>query len=142
MIGVLQKVDPTFTIRDDQKYSAVNSRGFEVDIIRREANEEDPLALQTTPSEDDFWVVQSRRANVLLSGPRFSTIVTSSDGNMARVTTIAPLAFAEFKRWMAETVDRDNLKRSRDRLQAEVIEEMVHEYLPNELGVSGKGNKP
>ncbi len=138
LIGLLQKVDPTFAIRDDQKYSAINSKGFEVDIIRREAGDEDPHPLQITPNEDDFWVTQARRANILLSGPKFSTIVSSSDGKMARVNTIGPMAFVKFKRWMAEVPDRDDLKRPRDRLQADIIEELVHEYLPSELDASTK----
>ena len=138
MIGLLQKVDPSFAIRDDQKYSAINSKGFEVDIIRREAGDEDPGALQTTDNEDDFWVSQARRAGVLLSSEKFSTVLCSTDGNMARATTISPMAFVNFKRWMAEAQDRDDLKRPRDRLQAEIIEALVHEYLPNELGATKK----
>lgn len=139
LIGLLRKVDPTFSIRDDQKYSAINSRGFEVDIIRREARGEDPNPLQTTPSEDDFWVAQARRADELLGARKFSTIVCSSDGNMARVVTIAPGAFVKFKRWMAEAPDRDDLKRPRDRLQARIVEELVREYLLGEI--SAPGNK-
>jgi hypothetical protein len=37
MLAVLQKVDKSFALRPDQKYTAANDKGFEVDIIRREA---------------------------------------------------------------------------------------------------------
>jgi hypothetical protein len=43
MLAVLQKVDKTFQIIEDQKYTAINKDGFEVDIIRRIAPEGDPI---------------------------------------------------------------------------------------------------
>ena len=43
MLAVLQKVDKTFQIIEDQKYTAINKDGFEVDIIRRTAPEGDPI---------------------------------------------------------------------------------------------------
>ncbi|MEM5433017.1 GSU2403 family nucleotidyltransferase fold protein [Cupriavidus oxalaticus] len=46
MLDVLRKVDSTFEIRDDQLFTAVNAKGFEVDILRREAADLDPLPLQ------------------------------------------------------------------------------------------------
>lgn len=131
MVGLLKKVDPSFEIREDQRYTAVNSRGFEVDIIRREASEGDPHPLRLTDEEDDFWATQAKRAGVMLSGPRFSSIIVSPSGTMARLETISPLTFIKFKRWMASQTDRDPMKMSRDRLQADLIEQLVEEYLPH-----------
>ncbi len=131
MVGLLKKVDPTFEIRREQLYTAVNSKGFEVDIIRREASEGDPHPLRLTEDEDDFWVVQAKRAGALLSGPRFSSMIVSSSGYMARMNTISPIIFCTFKRWMAERPDRDPLKKSRDSLQADLVAQMVAEYFPH-----------
>lgn len=131
MIGVLQKVDRTFVIRPEQRYTAVNSKGFEVDIIRREAKDLDPHPLRLSEDDDDFWAVQARRAGVLLSAPRFSCIVASVSGHMARMNTIAPKTLIEFKRWMSIQPDRDPIKRNRDKLQAEALMALVTEYLPN-----------
>ena len=39
-------------------------------------------------------------------------------------------ASAAFKRWLAARPDRDPLKRSRDELQADTVERLVDEYLP------------
>jgi hypothetical protein len=39
MVKLLQKVGPTFVVRQDQRYTATNNDGFEVDILRREAKE-------------------------------------------------------------------------------------------------------
>lgn len=133
MLDVIKKVDSTFEIRQEQKYTAVNSKGFEVDIIRREATEGDPHPLQLTENEDEFYAVQAKKAGVLLDGPRFSSMIVSVTGHMARMNTISPVAFVRFKRWMAEQSDRDPMKRRRDNLQAELVEQLIEEYLPHLL---------
>ena len=121
MLGVLQRADKTFRIRGDRRYTAVNSKSFEVDILRRKADEGDPHPLKITEADDDFWVVQAQR---------FSTPVVSAAGTMARMTTVAPRVFVAFKRWMAEQPDREPEKRSRDRRQADIVEQIPREYLP------------
>ena len=131
MIGLLQKVDPSFAIRDDQKYTATNSKGFEVDILRREAEGNDPHPIRLSDDKDDFWVTQARNAGALLSAPRFSSVIVSTSGHMARMNTISPVVFSQFKRWMAEQPDRDPLKRSRDKRQADAVDTLVDEYLPH-----------
>lgn len=131
MLGLLRKVDPTFRLRRDQLYTAVNDKGFEVDIIRRETAEGDPHPLRITDAEDDFWVTQAERAAELLNAPRFSAMIVSPSGDMARMATISPIAFARFKRWLAAQPTRDPMKRSRDTLQADVVEQIVAEYLPH-----------
>ena len=130
MLGVLRKVDKTFRLKDLDKYTAVNQDGFEVDILRREQQGEDPHPIRMSDDEDDFWVTQARQAHVLMDAPPFSSVIVSSSGAMARMNTLHPLAFARFKRWMSVQRDRDPLKRRRDALQAEVVESMVKEYLP------------
>lgn len=129
MLAVLQRVDKTFALRPDQRYTAVNSRAFEVDILRREAVDGDPHPIRLSDDEDDFWVVQARRAGDLMNAPSFSEIVVSQTGRMARMTTIHPATFVEFKRWMAALPDRDPIKRRRDLLQAEAVEWLLDEHL-------------
>jgi hypothetical protein len=53
MLGVLQKVDSTFRMRQSQKYTAVNKDGFEVDIIRREQVEDDPHPIKLSGADED-----------------------------------------------------------------------------------------
>ena len=131
MLAALQKVDKTFQIQESQKYTAVNQDGFEVDIIRRIAKDGDPHPVRLSESDDDFWVVQAKRADELMNAPEFSEIVVAVNGSMARLTTIHPTRFAAFKRWMAQESDRDPLKRRRDVLQAEAVEWAIKERLPN-----------
>lgn len=130
MIGILKKADKTFEIRDDQRYTAVNGAGFEVDIIRREASEGDPHPLNISDDEGDFSVVQAKRAGSLLSSPPFSAVVVSPSGHMARMSTISPVLFVQFKRWMAKQPGRDIFKIERDMIQADIVEQMIEEYFP------------
>lgn len=103
VLGLLQKVDKSFRLRTLRKYTAVNQDGFEVDILRREQ---------------------------LMDALPFSAVVVASNGKMARMHTLHPTAFAQFKRWLGGLADRDPLKRRRDVLQADVVEHLVKGYLP------------
>lgn len=133
MIGLLRKVDASFTLREEQPFTAYNADGFEVDIIRREAIEGDPHPLRLTESDEDFWAVQAQRAGQLLSAKRFSAVVVTASGHMARMNTIAPAEFCVFKRWMSVQSNRDRIKRQRDALQVEVVQQLMEEYLPQWL---------
>ena len=131
MLGVLQKVDPTFRIRDSQKYTAVNKDGFEVDIIRRVQVGDDPHPIRLSDEDDDFWVAQAPRAQELLDSAQFSAVIVATNGAMARMNTLEPMAFVRFKQWMSALPERDPLKRRRDALQAKAVDEVVQEYLPH-----------
>lgn len=130
MLGVLKKVDSTFRLRKSQLYTAVNKDGFEVDIIRRERVADDPHPIKLSDAEEDFWVAQARRANVLLDAPPFSAVIVASNGAMARMHTVHPATFVAFKRWMAGVRERETIKRRRDVLQADVVQALVDGYLP------------
>ena len=131
MLAVLQKVDKTFQVVEDQKHTAINQDGFEVDILRRMAVEDDPHPIRISDADGDFCVVQAKRAADLLQAKEFSDIVVAESGAMARMTTIHPRDFVEFKRWMSKESDRDPLKRRRDALQADAVEWILHERLPH-----------
>lgn len=131
MLGVLRKVDSTFRVRDTQKYTAVNKDGFEVDIIRRKQANDDPHPIRLSDDEDDFWATQAPRAQELLDAAKFSAVIVATNGDMARMNTLAPVAFVRFKKWMSTLPERDPLKRRRDALQATAVEEVLREYLPH-----------
>ncbi len=131
MLGVLKKVDPTFRIRTLQKYTAVNKRGFEVDIIRRQPVDGDEHPIRMSEDEDDFWAAQAVNAHVLMDSPGFSSIIVATNGDMARMNTMHPLVFVRFKRWLAALPARDARKRERDLLQAGIVEQLVDAQLPH-----------
>lgn len=130
MLGVLKKVDSSFRMRQSQKYTAVNKDGFEVDIIRRERAGDDPHPIKLSNEGEDFWVVQAHRANVLLDAPGFSAVVVATNGSMARMNTVHPTTFVAFKRWLANQPGREALKRRRDALQADAVQALLNQYLP------------
>jgi hypothetical protein len=129
MLGVLKKVNSTFRIRKSQKYTAVNKDGLEVDIIRRERAGDDPHPIKLSDEDDDFWLVQAHRANVLLDAPGFSAVIVTSNGSMARMNTVHAATFVAFKRWMAAQPDREALKRRRDVLRADAVQVLLDQYL-------------
>ncbi len=134
MIGLLQKVDKTFEIRDDQKFTAVNSSGFEVDIIRRDASKGDPHPLRLTDAaEDEFYAVQINESGKLIDSHKFTSIIVSASGSMARIHTISPIEFVKLKKMLSEKSNRNILKKPKDALQAKIVNQLISEYLPHLL---------
>lgn len=132
LLSILQKVDSTFDLRDDQLYTAVNASGFEVDVIRRMAKGGDPHPLHATAAERDFWVTQQvGNGAQMASAERFAQMVVSASGHMALMTTLHPVAFSRLKQALAASPTRDPLKKSRDALQARVVSQLVQEFLPH-----------
>ncbi len=131
LLSTLQKVDPTFDLRDDQLHTAVNASGFEVDVIRRMSKNRDPHPLRVTSAERDFWVVQVANGTQMASAPRFSPMVVSASGHMALMTTLHPVTFSRLKQALALNPKRDPLKKSRDALQARAVGELVDEMMPH-----------
>ncbi len=101
-------------------------------IIRREQTGDDPhpIKLSNEDEDEDFGVAQARHANVLLDSPGFSAVIVATNGTLARMNTVHPATFVTFKRWMAEQADRDPLKRSRDKLQADAVQELLVQCFP------------
>lgn len=130
MLGVLQRADPTFQRMEDQKETAINAKGFEVDFLRRQPEGDDPHPFRFSDDEDDLWPVRAERASVLTNAPRFEHLVISATGRMALMRTIAPQTFVEFKLWMAEKAkNRIALKRRRDQRQAEIVQKLLDDGL-------------
>lgn len=131
MLGVIKKVDPTFRLKRNQRYTAVNSKGFEVDVIRRMKTDTDEHPLKMSTADEDFFAVQAPYANLLLYSEGFSQVIVATDGTMARMNTIHPAMFVKFKLWMSGRPDRDPRKARRDRLQADAVRELLDKYLPH-----------
>ncbi len=134
--GLLKKIDPSFKLRDNQQYTAVNNKGFEVSLIKNEADnpyQPQPAgnSLRITAATPDFLALRQNHPSALLNAPPFSCVIVSANGHMERMRTISPIAFGAFKRWVATQADRDPMKRSHDLQEANMIDQMVRDYLPN-----------
>lgn len=130
VLDVLKRADRTFERKAGHNETAINARGFEVDFLRRQPIEDDPHPFRFSADEGDLWPVQAVRASVLTSAPRFEHAVIAVNGRMAQMRTVAPSAFVEFKRWMAESApQREAAKRRRDQLQADIVQELLEQKL-------------
>lgn len=131
LIGLLRKADASFEVVEDQHYTARNKDGFEVDIIRRMARDQDPHPLRMSDVEDDFWAVQVSMGNQLAAARRFDQVVVATSGEMALMRTVHPLDFARVKQALSQQTDRDPNKRGKDALQATIVRALVQEFLPH-----------
>lgn len=130
VIQILQRADSTFVRMENQNETAINAKGFQVDFLRRQPEHNDPHPFRFSAQDDDLWPVQAVRASVLTSAPRFSQIVVAANGRMAHMHTIAPEAFVDFKRWLAnKATQREPIKRRRDQLQADIVQHLIDEGL-------------
>lgn len=131
LLGIFQKVDKTFVLRDDQKYTAVNASGFEIDVIRRAAHSRagtDPHPLRVSAFEDDFWAVQVPSGQALLDGGRFTQVVVATRGTMATMNVPSPESFIRIKSALGRRSDRDPLKSRKDLLQAHIVQSLWDEH--------------
>ncbi len=130
VLSVLRRADRTFVRKEGQNESAINATGFEVDFLRRMQEGDDPHPFRFSDDEDDIWPVQAMRASVLTSAPKFESVVVSATGRMAKMRTISPQTFVEFKYWLAEKAQaRDPIKRRRDERQARIVQKLLNEQL-------------
>jgi hypothetical protein len=142
-LALLKKVDSSFRIRPirhvRQRYTAVNAGGFELDILRRMREGDDPHPIkisERTKGEqavdqgtalEELSVVQAARADVFLNTPSFEAVIVDRNGRMAMMRTIQPKVFVEFKRWMSGLPDREPIKRQRDAAQANAVQALLDE---------------
>ena len=137
LIGLLRKADASFEVVEDQHYTARNDDGFEVDVIRRMAHEQDPHPLRMSSAEDDFWAVQVSMGGRLASARRFDQVVVATSGEMALMRTVHPLDFARIKLALSLQTNREANKRGKDALQATIINTLVADHLPHLCDSSG-----
>ncbi len=128
ILAVLQRVDKTFELRPDQLYTAVNSEGFEIDIVRRAAKGADPHPLRVSKYEEDFWAVQIPTGSDLFDGGHFEQMVVATSGHMAAMRVPAPANFVRIKKKLSNMRTRDPLKARKDALQASIVTELIQDY--------------
>lgn len=133
-LGILKKVDKTFERDDSLNHTARNASGYEIQLIRRfppDAGDDSEHPLRLTADEGDLWPVRASMGQKLLSVPRFDQVVIGINGGMARMRTVHPLHFARIKRQLAKEPRRDARKKAKDLAQAEMVQQLVKEYLPH-----------
>jgi hypothetical protein len=128
-IGILKSADKSFR-RTRQAYRATNDEGYVVDLIAplrtppwkdTKKADVDSEAMEATSIEGLVW---------LENAPSFEQMALDEKGFPLRIVTVDPRAFAVHKHWVSSRIDRDPLKKARDRAQAEMVSQLLLEYLP------------
>lgn len=130
-LQILQKADKSFRILEGQLYTAINDKGFQVDVVRRMAGDQDPHPLRLSDNEEDLWPVQVSSGEKLLSARPFEQTIVSGNGQMAIMHTVHPLDFVRIKQLIGKKLGRDPLKARKDLLQASLVRQLVDTYLPH-----------
>jgi len=130
LIGILRKVDRSFSVMEKQNFRAVNNRGFMVDLIRPMPKppwkkQPDAIGKEADPKAADIQYL-----DWYLSAPKLRQTVIGEDGFPAPMTVPDPRVFALHKLWLSRQPMRDRLKRPKDREQAFLVAELVTRYLP------------
>lgn len=128
MLELLQRVDQTFERMEEQKESAMNAEGFAVDFLRRRGAD-DEGADSLSGKEGDVLPVPAENSQAFLNSAPYEQVVVGLDGSMARMRTVDPGIFMNFKRWLAQLDTREPLKRHRDRRQADAVEQLLQRGL-------------
>lgn len=126
MLQLLQLVDTSFERMEEQKESAVNAEGFAVDFLRRRGPD-DKVADSISGKEEDVFPVPAENSQEFLNSPPYEQVVIGGDGSMARMRTVDPGIFVDFKRWLAKLDTREQIKRRRDQRQADAVERLLRD---------------
>jgi hypothetical protein len=130
LIGILRKIDKSFTLMDRQTFSAVNDRGFMVDLIRPMPKPPWKKQPDMVGRKADLKAADIQHLDWYLSAPKLRQIIIGEDGFPAPFTVPDPRVFALHKLWLSKQQGRDPLKKPKDRDQAFLVAELVMRYLP------------
>ena len=130
LIDLLQKVDRSFDLLSKKSFRAVNQDGYMVDLIKAASKSVLITESRQVGSGDDLMAVEINNLQWLLSAPKFDQIVIGEDGFPAAMVVPDPRAFAVYKLWLSNQIDRDAVKKKRDRSQALAIYKLILQYMP------------
>jgi hypothetical protein len=131
LLALLQKVDKSFQIVQGQSFRATNDKGYMVDLIRQMPNppwkdEPDRFFAEGDLVATDIWNMKW-----LLNAPRVQQTAIALNGVMFPICAPDPRAYAMFKLWLAQSEERNPVKKSRDMAQAQAVAALVRDKLPH-----------
>jgi hypothetical protein len=131
LIGLLRKVDQSFTVMHRRGYRAANRDGYLVDLIRPEAKDvfRDRLPASMTDLPDGLEGAAIIGLARLINSPKLEAVAIDERGEPVRLVVIDPRAFALHKAWLSARPDREPLKVKRDLDQARAAAIIAARYL-------------
>lgn len=134
VIGYLRRADRSFQRSSGRSFRATNRDGFMVDLI---CPIDDLRAVADSGTDqDDLVGAGIEGLEWLVNAPKVDGVVIGEDGIPLRCWSVDPRAFALHKVWCSQRPDREPLKRTRDRAQAEDVARIAMHYLGMKLSDS------
>jgi len=120
LLGLLRRVDHSFSPRRSLDFRAVNRDGYYVDLIRPQERD---ILRSTTPDAlsdlaDELHGSPIAGLAWLVNAPKFEAVAIADDGYPVRLVCPDPRVFALHKAWISRDVTRDPRKKGRDIEQA------------------------
>jgi hypothetical protein len=131
LLGLLRRVDHSFSPRRSLDFRAVNRDGYYVDLIR--PKERDILRSKAPDTLSDLAeeLHGSPIAGLswLVNAPKFAAVAVADDGYPVPLVCPDPRVFALHKAWISRDVRRDPRKKGRDVEQAKTAADIASSRL-------------
>jgi hypothetical protein len=133
LMGILKTADKSFDALAKGGFRAANKDGYLVDLIG-------PLPANSIASsrptmlserEDDLAAVEIEGLQWMVNSPKITATVLDERGYPVQYSAPDPRSFALHKLWLSRRLDRDPLKKPRDKAQAYAIAQMLHLHSPH-----------
>jgi hypothetical protein len=123
--SILLDVDKSFTKSKEAPYRFINDEDVVVEIItpisKKELQNDNFSGVMNLEIDGTKWIESSKLHKQMLIG---------QNGKCAFVTTIAPLEYAVYKKWLAEHERKELIKKQRDLKQSHLVTKLIQEYIP------------
>lgn len=132
LLGLLRRVDHSFSPRRSLDFRAVNRDGYFVDLIRPQ--ERDILRSSKTPDALSDLAEELHGSPIvglawLVNAPKFEAVAIGDDGYPVRLVCPDPRVFALHKAWISSDETRDPRKKGRDIEQAKTAADIASSRL-------------
>jgi hypothetical protein len=123
--SILLDVDRSFKKSKEASYRFVNDDDMVVEIItpisNKQAESDSFSGVMNLEIDGTKWLNSSRLNRQMVIG---------ENGKCAFITTIDPLEYAIYKKWLGEHERKDFMKKQRDIKQSSLVTKLIQEYMP------------
>lgn len=125
LLAVLQSVDKSFQVSRANTFSAVNSSGFMIDLIKVTPKPPWKAEAARLAEHDGLSAAEIVDLKWLLASPKFDAVAIGEDGFPVPIIAPDPRAFAIYKLFLSRQPERDPAKKERDNRQAFAVTELI-----------------
>jgi hypothetical protein len=124
--SILLDVDSSFKKSKEAPYRFENDEDIVVEIItpisKKKSNQDHFSGVLNLEIDGTKWLESSRLSKQMLIG---------QNGKCAFITTVNPLEYAIYKKWLGEHERKDMMKQQRDIKQSHLVTELIKSYMPS-----------